>query len=491
MTRTLESPPNLEQLKKQAKDLQKEHEGKSSDSALRIQSHHPEFSKLSLDSIQQSSFTLADAQLTLAREYRFASWQKLKSYVESFPLHGKLKAAINANDVVQVKAMLQTNLELLQAPIGYGGGGPLVWAAECRVPRSAPSRERLEIVQFLIDFGADVHENGDCALMRAALVDERIPMMEILVANGAAVNGKVGGKYPVIHGSCECLAPLALKWLLDHGADPNATDASDQNPFTPLDMAIGTYDRNPKQRELVNALIEAGGVSKFSEFPSIFIHRGRLDLLKEALEKDSTLVHRRFPELDYGATGARSLDLKGATLLHVAADYGDAEAIRLLLEHGADVNAPALIDERGVGGQTPIFHSATQFWDFGKEATKLLIERGANLSVRAKVPSYYEKPGEFLVVTPLGYSARFPCRLTEHGASEHSGTLNLLVESGAVAGDVYSAALLGLVDELRTLLASGGDPNESHPLGESALAAALSKEHIEIVRMLRAAGARE
>lgn len=38
-------------------------------------------------------------------------------------------------------------------------------------------------------------------------------------------------------------------------------------------------------------------------------------------------------------TGARLLTLRGATLLHVAAEYGNLEAANLLLEGGADVNA--------------------------------------------------------------------------------------------------------------------------------------------------------
>ena len=44
------------------------------------------------------------------------------------------------------------------------------------------------------------------------------------------------------------------------------------------------------------------------------------------------------------------LTLKGATLLHVAAEYQSLEAVRLLLDLGADVNAAATVDNAGVGG---------------------------------------------------------------------------------------------------------------------------------------------
>jgi hypothetical protein len=37
-----------------------------------------------------------------------------------------------------------------------------------------------------------------------------------------------------------------------------------------------------------------------------------------------------------------------------------------------------------------------------------LVERGADLSVRAKLPGHYERPGEVVECTPLGYAMRFP-----------------------------------------------------------------------------------
>jgi hypothetical protein len=50
------------------------------------------------------------------------------------------------------------------------------------------------------------------------------------------------------------------------------------------------------------------------------------------------------------------------------------------------VNAAASIDGAGVGGQTPIFHAVTQLSDRGVAVTELLIERGADLSIRARLP---------------------------------------------------------------------------------------------------------
>jgi ankyrin repeat protein len=92
----------------------------------------------------------------------------------------------------------------------------------------------------------------------------------------------------------------------------------------------------------------------------------------------------------------------------VAAEYGSLEAARLLLDRGADLNAPALIDEAGIGGQTPIFHAATQFGDWGLPVAQLLVERGADLSVRVNIPGHYERPDEVVECTPLEYARLFP-----------------------------------------------------------------------------------
>jgi len=135
--------------------------------------------------------------------------------------------------------------------------------------------------------------------------------------------------------------------------------------------------------------------------------RGRLDSLAEEIDADPALLNKRFLELDCGQTGGRNLLLQGGTLLHVAAEYGNPAAAALLLDRGADVNARATVDEAGVGGQTAIFHAVTQSDDGGLPITQLLIERGADLAVRAKLPGDYERPGEIVDCTPLGYALLF------------------------------------------------------------------------------------
>jgi ankyrin repeat protein len=121
--------------------------------------------------------------------------------------------------------------------------------------------------------------------------------------------------------------------------------------------------------------------------------------------------------------------LQEATLLHVAAENGSIEAAKLLIARGAAVNARASVDETGVGGQTAIFHAVTQFHDRGLPMTHLLLEHGADLSRRVKLPGHYERLDEVVECTALGYALRFP-GAEFPGANEK--TVSLLQERGGM-----------------------------------------------------------
>jgi ankyrin repeat protein len=339
---------------------------------------------------------------------------------------GQLKAAIDGNDFDQVAALMTRNPRLHQAAMGYANNGPLTWVAECRVPFEPPGPVRLAMADWMIKNGSDVHQGGDGPLMRAALRGERVDMMELLVRHGADVNAEWNGNFPILFAPCETVDPVAIRWLLNHGANPNCSKTGSGD--TALDYLIKSYVRSPQLGVCIDLLRERGGISRY-ELPGVLeTIRGRAEPLAALIDAEPDLVNRRFPELDCGSTGARRLLLRGATLLHVAAEYGSLEAAKLLISRGAAVNAPACVDENGVGGQTPIFHAVTQFHDKGRAMSGLLLDYGADLSIRARLPGYYERPDEIVDCTPLGYAVQFP-------GSEYPGsnaqTIALLRERGA------------------------------------------------------------
>jgi ankyrin repeat protein len=334
----------------------------------------------------------------------------------------QLKQAIDREDLDRVITLMYTDPKLHRAPLGYGHNGPLTWVAECRVPFRPPSPARLDIARWMLENGSDVHQGGDGPLMRAALRGERIPMMELLVAHGADVNAAWNGHFPILFAPCESVDPVSLAWLLTHGADPNGPDPGRHR--TALDYLIGSYHRSPKLADCIDLLRQAGGTTRYLLPGVLATIQNRAETLAREIDADPTLVHRRYPALDCGSTGARRLLLTDCTLLHVAAEYGSMEAARLLLDRGADVNAP------GGSGQTPVFHAVTQFDDAGLPVLELLLQHGADLSVRAALPGHYERPDEVVECTALGYAIRFP---GEEFRGSNQQTVHRLRQHGAPA----------------------------------------------------------
>ncbi len=313
--------------------------------------------------VRAGGLMLAEAQLQIARLYGFPSWPQLRQHVEALDATEQLKRAIAANDLARVDALL-----------------------------TATPASRQVLSEELPPPGPD-----------------RAAMFELLVRHGADVNWLCWGWFPPLFFPCENLEPEPLKWLLDHGADPNCVEP--KTGRTALDYAIDTYPRGPKRlMACIELLLAAGARTRYNGPGILPILRGRNDELAALLDADRSLVHRRYPELECGQSGGRLLTLRGATLLHVAAEYGFFDATRLLLDRGADVNARADVGPDGVGGQTPIFHALTHFGGVNPEVGELLIKRGADLTIRARVPGHYERPGEILDVSAAEYAAIFPLR---------------------------------------------------------------------------------
>ena len=79
--RTLPVVPNLEQQKKQARELLDAARAGDAQALGRLRTHHPRGAALA--DTPDRAFKLTEAQLVIAREYGFASWPKLKAHIES------------------------------------------------------------------------------------------------------------------------------------------------------------------------------------------------------------------------------------------------------------------------------------------------------------------------------------------------------------------------------------------------------------------------
>ncbi|HXM58309.1 MAG TPA: ankyrin repeat domain-containing protein [Candidatus Dormibacteraeota bacterium] len=79
MHSSLPAAPHLEQLRKLARELQRAHAAGQPEARARVRDRHPRAG---------ADLRLADAQLVIAREHGFASWPRLKAYVDRVTTHG-------------------------------------------------------------------------------------------------------------------------------------------------------------------------------------------------------------------------------------------------------------------------------------------------------------------------------------------------------------------------------------------------------------------
>ena len=149
------------------------------------------------------------------------------------------------------------------------------------------------------------------------------------------------------------------------------------------------------------------------------LHLGQLEELNEKLSSDPKLVNRKIDH-PKGNTGNRWLPLNGGTLLHVACEWPNEAAVKLLLQLGADPNAIAGVDEKGFGGQTPLFHALSQYRF--EPIVEVLLKAGADPSKTARLTGSSQwLPGDAPIIvqgTAMEYARVYPG--DGHGTKEGS-----------------------------------------------------------------------
>lgn len=81
--KSLPARPSLDHLKKQAKQLRTQHRVRASGFCDHIRQFDMSYQTQADDAIFNNAFSINDAQRIVAREYGFASWTKLKRYIET------------------------------------------------------------------------------------------------------------------------------------------------------------------------------------------------------------------------------------------------------------------------------------------------------------------------------------------------------------------------------------------------------------------------
>ena len=277
-TRTLREHPDLDQLKRQAKELLAAFRAGQPEITFEVTAHYR--------AADPATFALHDAQLVIARAYGFESWPKLKAYVDGVTVAG-LADAVRAGDITKVRAMLAARPELVHMDMSEHN--------EHRALHYAVLERNAAIVRVLMEHGADPHKGiwphryATSAMtiasdrgydeivaiinealehrkaeeaardpnraaadrpnidMDSALIKRLIPAM--IDPNGEAIlissleeeprliRAHKGDGWTMLHQASLMLFLDLARWLIDHGADVNAHEPS---LWTPLEL-VGRY----------------------------------------------------------------------------------------------------------------------------------------------------------------------------------------------------------------------------------------------------------
>ena len=132
--------PNLENLRKQAKQYLRWHRERYYPVAARIRAALPRFGTLSDEQILDAGFKLADAQELVAREKGFEGWQALKSEAHAMPDKARPHEAepnaprpiLNSTQaqlfVADIKASCDFYTDKLGFTVAFVYGDPLYYA---------------------------------------------------------------------------------------------------------------------------------------------------------------------------------------------------------------------------------------------------------------------------------------------------------------------------------------------------------------------------
>lgn len=331
-TKPFPRQPSLAHFKHQAKDLLKARQAGQNDALFSIHQHHPRLGKLTESELRAAPFQLSDAQLVVAREYGFASWEKLHARTEAV-----LSFSRNPHEVAASASDLGDEFVRLVC-LTYGADHP---------SRRAKARQL---------FGEHPELRGNGIHVAAALGDAST--LGGLLQKQPELARKTGGPYrwePLLYltysrfdGEESWSVPVeTARLLLQHGADPNAGYLWDGNyVFTALTGVFGEGEAGPvnqprhrDEEALARLLLTAGADPNDSQTLYNRMFTPGASHLRLLLEYGLGRPHKSpWPDRMGGRlqTPAEMLQEQ----LRWAAQHDHADRAALLLDHGVDPNSP-------------------------------------------------------------------------------------------------------------------------------------------------------
>lgn len=172
--------------------------------------------------------------------------------------------------------------------------------------------------------------------------------------------------------SFEIHSPSEIQEAFDNGISPN--DVHNGKPL--INSLIEMYTRGPRFKECIKVFVDNGLI--FEDEALLAVLLDDADMLDQLIKKDKNTLSK-----SYSFNGTFT-PLKDVSLLHICAEYNHTNCASILVNHGADINAKAGIDENGFGEQTPIFHTVNQDANKSLDMLKFLLSHNANLDITVK-----------------------------------------------------------------------------------------------------------
>ena len=186
-----------------------------------------------------------------------------------------------------------------------------------------------------------------------------------------------------------------IQAVLDTGLDPRSPSRGRSVTYWLKEM----YSRSDRFPDCLRLLMERGAGLDDPLVAPVLLNDAAA--LKLDLKANPALIRHRTTMV------STFTPLIGATLLHVAAEFGNLDAARVLIENGAEADAPAAVDEFGLNGHTPIFHTVNSNDNRSASIMHLLLEAGAKTDVRLQGITWgkgFEWETTFFDVTPISYA---------------------------------------------------------------------------------------
>ena len=368
-------------------------------------------------------------------------------------LIGPLQAAARKGYINLVDVLIRYGATIdLLTPSGVGDTklNALHWAC---------ANDHCTVVEFLLDSGANIDalsSHQDTPLL-LALQNRHYQIARILIERGSNLAAsEISGTSALILASSRGALDI-VQLLLQKGAD---ADKQNAEGLTALHWATSWG-----HEQVVKELLHSGANS------SIRCKQGALALNVAARRGNASIAHML---LEAGAD-PNEYDGSGCAAIHHAADVGCVKVIEILLDHKANIDLPVSEQSLTIAGNTTALNIAARH---GKlEAVKSLIERGANIEIENAIH-----------MVPLQSAAK----------AGRFDVVHLMMDSVKVLGrkgiDMISSSMIDAAmnnqgDIVQYLLDEGADPNHPGAGHYTALDGACNNGNVDIIHLLLEKGA--